>query len=78
MELPTSTPRKDEGPCANNSDPLHNRGKVKVVDSFAEVSDHLKQGKGGKKKSSQGAEAKQSQPSTSAHTAPVTTGTGRP
>ena len=30
MELPTSTPRKEEVSRANNSGPLHNRGKVKL------------------------------------------------
>ena len=48
-ELPTSTPRNEEGPHAKNSDPLHNRGTVKVVNSFVEVSNHPKQGKSSKK-----------------------------
>ena len=41
--IPTSTPRKVGGSNFNNSDPTHNRGKAKIVDSFAGISDQMKQ-----------------------------------
>ena len=74
LEFQPSTPRKVGGSNFNNSDPTHNRGKAKMVDSFAGISDQLKQTKGGKKKSSQDAQAKQPQPGTSSHISPRNTG----
>ena len=34
--LPTSTPRSVEGTDFNTSDPIHNRGKAKIINSFTE------------------------------------------
>ena len=73
MEIPTSTPRKEEGSHLYISDPIHNRGKAKILDSSQGISDQLKpqqinkeQSKGAKKGSSQGAQTKP-QHSTSSH-----------
>ena len=52
--LPTSTPRPVGGADFNTSDPTHNRGKVKIIDSFTESQEPPKKSsKGGKIKSSQ-------------------------
>ena len=92
ISVPTSTPRPEGGLHLHSSDPTHNRGKVQIVNSFAGMSGQLRSqqadkepssvqtlGKGGKKKSSQGAQANtQPQPSTSSNPSPRNTGTGRP
>ena len=60
----------------HTTDPTHNRGKAKIIDSFAGIADPLKSqhkekesSKGGKKKTSQGAQAKtQPQPITNSYT----------
>ena len=76
MEIPTSTPRKEERSQLHISDPMHNRGKAKIMNSFQGISDQMKpqqinkeQIKGGKKNSSQDAQTKP-QPSTSSHISP--------
>ena len=68
--MPTSTPKLDGGACLNVSDPTHNRGKANIVNSFINTQvlpqTQQKQSKGGKVKSSQGAQVgTQPQPSTS-------------
>ena len=66
MDIPTLTPRKEEGSHLHVSDPKH---KAKIIDSFQGI--NKEQYKGGKKKSSQGAQTKsQPQPSTSSHISP--------
>ena len=53
--LSTSTPRTTGGANFNTSDPTHNRGKAKIINSFTESQDSPnKSSKGGKIKSSQG------------------------
>ena len=53
--LPTSTPRPIGGADFNTSDPTHNRGKAKIINSFTEYQEPPKKSsKGGKIKSSQG------------------------
>ena len=71
----------DRGLCPKTSDLTHNRGKVNIVNSFTNPQEPLKSqrklSKGGKAKSSQGAQPKnQPQPSTSSHTS--TNNTWRP
>ena len=68
--LPTSTPRPVGGADFNTSDPTHNRGKAKIINSFTESQEPLKKlSKGGKIKSSQGVQhKKEPQPSTSSQT----------
>ena len=76
MEIPSLTPRKKEGSHLHVSDPIHNRGKAKIIDSFQGISNqqiNKEQPKGGKKKSLQGAQTKP-QPSTSSHISPRNTG----
>ena len=59
VSLPASTPITDGGLGFNTSDPTHNRGKVKIVNSFTEPQEPPKKSlKGGKVKSSQGAQPK--------------------
>ena len=70
-----------EGYVLNTSDPTHNRGKANIVNSFTNPQEPLKPqkklSKGGKVKSSQGAQPKnQPQLSTSSHTS--TNNTWRP
>ena len=69
VTLPTSTPITDRGLGLNTSDLTHNRGKAKIVNSFTEPQEPPKKSlKGGKVKSSQGAQPKNVvQPSTSSH-----------
>ena len=79
--VPTSMPITDGGLCPNTSDPTHNRGKANIVNSFTNPQEPLepqkKLLKGGKVKSSQGAQPKnQPQLSTSSHTS--TNNTWRP
>ena len=51
--LPTSMPRPIGGADFNTSDPTHNRGKAKIIDSFTETQEPPKKlSKGGKAKSS--------------------------
>ena len=73
--LPTSTPKPVEEADMNTSDPTHNRGKVKIINSFAtnqeQVETVRKPSKGGKVKSSH--TRSQAQPSTSTQGS-----TGRP
>ena len=71
--IPTLTPRKVGGSNFNNSDLTHNRGKAKIVDSFAGILDQLKQTKGCKIKNSQ-SDQTNTQPSTSSHISPRNTG----
>ena len=76
MEILTSTPRKEEGSWLHISDPMYNRGKAKIINSFQGIGDqqtNKEQVKGGKKKSLQGAQTKP-QPSTSSHISPRNTG----
>ena len=65
--VPTSTPIPDGGLCLNTSDPTHNRGKANIINSFTNPEEPQKNSsKGGKVKSSQGAQPKnQTQLSTS-------------
>ena len=69
VSLLTSTPITNGGLGLNTSDPTHNRGKAKIVNSFTEPQEPTKKSsKGGKVKSSQGAQPKNIiQPSTSSH-----------
>ena len=73
--LPTSTPKPVVEANMNTSDPTHNRGKVKIINSFAtnqeQVKTMRKPSKGGKVKSSHA--RSQAQPSTSTQGS-----TGRP
>ena len=54
---PTSTPKPVGDADLNNSDPTHNRGKVKIINSFTTKQERMetvtKPSKGGKVKSSQ-------------------------
>ena len=69
LSCPTGTgPRMVGWSGFNNSDTPLNKGKAKIVDSFAGISDQLKQTKGGKVKNSQIAQTSM-QLSTS-HTSP--------
>ena len=73
--LPTSTPKPVVEANMNTSDPTHNRGKVKIINSFTTNQEHVKTqrkpSKGGKVKSSH--TRSQAQPSTSTQGS-----TGRP
>ena len=73
--LPTSTPKPVVEANMNTSDPTHNRGKVKIINSFAtnqeQVETMRKPSKGGKVKSSH--TSSQAQPSTNTQGS-----TGRP
>ena len=64
---PTSTPKPVVDADLNNLDPTHNRGKVKIINSFTTNQEQMetvtKPSKGGKVKSSQA--RIQAQPSTS-------------
>ena len=40
--VPTSTPRIEGGSCLHTTDPTHNRGKAKIIDSFTGIADPLK------------------------------------
>ena len=68
--LLTSTPILDGGLGLNTLDPTHNRGKVKIINSFTEPQEPPKKSlKGGKVKSSQGMQLKnEPKLSTSSHT----------
>ena len=73
--IPTLTPRPQGGSRLNTTDPIHNRGKAQIINLFTNTLELLepqhKSSKGGKIKSSQGAQAKnQPQPSTSSHVPP--------
>ena len=70
--VPVSTPRPQGGSQLNSSDPTYNRGKAQMINSFTDLQDmqdqEKKSSKGGKKKSSQGAQSKnQPKLSTSSH-----------
>ena len=73
--LPTSTPKPVVETDTNTSDPTHNRGKAKIINSFAtnqeQVETMRKPSKGGKVKSSHA--RSQAQPSTNTQGS-----TGRP
>ena len=87
----TSTPRPEGGSCLHSSDPTHNKGKVQILNLFAGMTGQLTSqqvdkepssvqtlGKGGKKKTSQGAQANtQPQPGTSSNPFPRNSSTGR-
>ena len=68
--VPTSMPIPDGGLCLNTLDPTHYRGNANIINSFANPEESQKKSsKGGKVKSSQGAQPKnQPQLSTSSHT----------
>ena len=77
--IPTLMPRPQGGSQLNSTDPTHNRGKAQIINLFTNTQELLepqcKSSKGGKIKTSRGAQAKiQPQPSTSSHISPRNAG----